>query len=339
MPASTTLATRTLGRDGPAVTGAGLGCWAIGGGDWAFAWGPQDDEASIAAILHAVELGITWVDTAAVYGLGHSEEVVGEALRRLPAGDRPLVFTKCGLVWTEGQRSGQPRNDLRPESIRRECEDSLRRLGVEAVDLYQFHWPDQTDTPVEESWGTMQELIAEGKVRAGGVSNFDTSLLARCEAVAHVTSLQPPFSMISRGAAAEELPWCAEHGTGVIAYSPMQSGLLTGGFSAERVASLPEDDWRRKDPEFTSRLDRNLELTAALAPVAERHGVSQGAVAVAWTLAFEAVTGAIVGARSPEQVDGWIAGASLRLDAADLAEITAAIERTGAGRGPVSPRG
>ena len=337
MPATTSLPTAYLGQGGPEITRVGLGCWAIGGGDWAFAWGPQDDDQSIAAILHAVELGITWVDTAAVYGLGHSESVVGEAIRRIPAADRPLVFTKCGLVWEEGQRSGSPVRDLRPGSIRRECDNSLRRLGVEVIDLYQFHWPDELGTPVEESWGTMLELIAEGKVRAGGVSNFDAGLLARCQAMGHVTSLQPHFSMIARQAAAGVLPWCQEHGSGVIVYSPMQSGLLTGRFSAERVASLAEDDWRRRGADFTTHLDRNLALAEALRPIADRHGVSQGAVAVAWTLAFEAVTAAIVGARSAEQIDGWISAASLRLDDTDMEEIAAAIDRTGAGRGPTSP--
>jgi aryl-alcohol dehydrogenase-like predicted oxidoreductase len=315
----------------------GFGAWALGGGDWAFGWGPQDDTDSIAAIHHAVERGVNWVDTAAVYGLGHSEEVVGRAIRDLPEADRPLVFTKCGLVWDESNRRTPPRNNLRPDSIRRECDASLRRLGVERIDLYQFHWPDP-NTPVEESWDTMLELIEAGKVRAGGVSNFDVELLERCEARGHVDSLQPPFSMINRAAGADVIPWCAEHGTGVIVYSPMQSGLLTGRFTRERARSLPDDDWRKDDAEFTEpRLSRNLELQDALRPVAERHDVTPAAVAVAWTLAWPGVTGAIVGARSPEQVDGWIPAATLELSADDLLELRAAIERTGAGHGPIAP--
>ena len=338
MPATRTLPTRPLGLGGPEITTTGFGAWAIGGGDWAFTWGPQDDEESIAAILHAVELGVTWIDTAAVYGLGHSEEVVGRALQRIPAGQRPLVFTKCGLVRDEDDRHGDARRDLRPESIRRECDESLRRLGVEAIDLYQFHWPDDTGTPVEESWGAMLELVAAGKVRAAGVSNFDVELLQRCEAVGHVTSLQPPFSLVDRSAAADVLLWCGAHGTGVIAYSPMQSGLLTGAFSAERIERLAEDDWRRRAADFrTPQLERNLALVEELKPVAARHGVGLPALAVAWVLAFPEVTGAIVGARNPGQVDGWIAGGSLELDEHDLADIAAAIERTGAGQGPSLP--
>jgi aryl-alcohol dehydrogenase-like predicted oxidoreductase len=338
VPATTTLPTRPLGLGGPEITTTGFGAWALGGGDWAFSWGPQDDDASIAAILHAVDRGITWIDTAAVYGLGHSEEVVGRALQRIPAADRPLVFTKCGLLRDESDRHADARRDLRPESIRRECDESLRRLGVDVIDLYQFHWPDETGTPVEESWGTMLELIAAGKVRAGGVSNFDVPLLERCEAIGHVTSLQPPFSMISRAAAADVLPWCGAHGTGVIAYSPMQSGLLTGAFSAERMAALAADDWRRRSADFQSpQLERSLALVSELEPIAARHGVGLPALAVAWVLAFPEVSGAIVGARSPEQVDGWIAGASLELDERDLGDVAAAIERTGAGQGPSLP--
>jgi aryl-alcohol dehydrogenase-like predicted oxidoreductase len=338
MALTTTLPTRTLGLGGPEISVVGYGAWAIGGGDWAYSWGPQDDDASIAAILHAVRRGVTWIDTAAVYGLGRSEAVVGRALTGIPAGERPLVFTKCGLVWDDGQRSGEPRRDLRPESIRRECEASLRRLGVEAIDLYQFHWPDDLGTPVEESWGTMLQLVAEGKVRAGGVSNFDVPLLERCEAVGHVTSLQPPLSLINRRAAADVIPWCGAHGSGVIVYSPMHSGLLTGAFSAERVAALAEDDWRRGAADFRSPLlERNLALVEQLRPIAARRGVGLAALAVAWTLAFPEVSGAIVGARSPEQVDGWIGAAGVELDPTDLADIAAAIERTGAGVGPATP--
>ncbi len=333
-----TLPTRPLGSSGLDITTVGFGAWAIGGGGWAFGWGPQDDADSLATMRHALELGITWVDTAAVYGLGHSEEVVGRLLRELPAGARPLVFTKCGLVWDDRDRMAEAQRVLRPESIRTECEASLRRLGVERIDLYQFHWPDETGTPVEDSWEAMARLVEQGKVRAAGVSNFDVALLARCEAIRHVDSLQPPFSLIRREAAAREIPWCAEHEAGVIVYSPMQSGLLTDSFTAARVATLAEDDWRRRSPQFQQpNLGHNLALRDALKPIARRHGVGVSAVAIAWTLAWPGVSGAIVGARTPAQVDGWIAAATLRLDPTDLDEIAAAIRRTGAGAGPVRP--
>jgi aryl-alcohol dehydrogenase-like predicted oxidoreductase len=321
------------------ITRVGFGAWAVGGGGWSFGWGPQDDAASLATMRHALELGVNWIDTAAVYGLGHSEELVGRLLRDLSHGERPLVFTKCGLLWDEHDPMAPPRRVLTPGSIRRECEASLRRLGVERIDLYQFHWPDETGTAVEDSWGEMAKLVEEGKVRAAGVSNFDVALLERCEGRRHVDTLQPPFSLINRAAAGREIPWCAAHGTGVICYSPMQSGLLTGSFTAERVASLAADDWRRQAPEFTRpRLGRNLRLRDALRPIAQRHGASVSAVAVAWTLAWPGVTGAIVGARTPEQVDGWIGAASITLSAQDLDEIAVAIQRTRAGAGPVAPR-
>ncbi len=329
---------RSLGLSGPPITVTGFGAWALGGGGWAYGWGPQDDDESIRTIRHALEQGINWIDTAAVYGLGHSEEVVGRLLRELPASERPMVFTKCGLVWDESNPKAEPRRVLKPESIRKECEASLRRLGVERIDLYQFHWPDETGTPVEDSWGEMARLIEQGKVRMAGVSNFDVPLLERCEAIMHVDSLQPPFSLIHRDAAAREISWCAEHGTGVICYSPMQSGLLTDSFTAERVANLAEDDWRRRSPEFQEpNLSRNLALRDSLRPIAQRHGTTVSAVAVAWVTAWPGVTAAIVGARSPQQVDGWIAAASLELTAADLEEIANAIERTGAGTGPAVP--
>jgi len=221
---------RSLGSSGLEITTVGFGAWAIGGGGWSYGWGPQDDKASEDTIRHAVELGINWVDTAAIYGLGHSEEVVGRALRSLPASERPYVCTKCGLVSDQNNAMEEPKRILRPESIRRECEASLRRLGVDRIDLYQFHWPDETGTPVEESWVEMARLIEEGKVRLGGVSNFNVSLLERCESIRHVDSLQPPFSLIRRDVAASEIPWCDTQKTGVICYSPMQSGLLTDGF-------------------------------------------------------------------------------------------------------------
>jgi aryl-alcohol dehydrogenase-like predicted oxidoreductase len=332
------LPTRRLGKDGPEITRVGFGAWAIGGGGWAFGWGPQDDAAAIAAMRRAVELGINWIDTAAVYGLGHSEELIGRLLRELPADERPYVFTKCGLIWNEADPMTPARRVLEPASIRRECEASLRRLGVERIDLYQFHWPDESGVPVEDSWGEMVRLVEEGKVRWLGVSNFDVSLLERCEAIRHVDSVQPPFSLVRRGAAEQVIPWAAAHGTGVIVYSPMESGLLTERWTADRVERLPMDDWRRRSPRFQPpEVERNLALRDALRPIAERHGTTVAAVAVAWTLAWPGVTGAIVGARSPEQVDGWIGAATLELPGEDLDEIARAIERTGAGAGPTRP--
>jgi aryl-alcohol dehydrogenase-like predicted oxidoreductase len=249
-----------------------------------------------------------------------------------------MVFTKCGLLADRDRPYEMAQRVLRPESIRRECEASLRRLGVERIDLYQFHWPDEVGTPVEDSWGEMTRLIDEGKVRAGGVSNFDVSLLERCESIRHVDSLQPPFSMIRREAAAEVIPWCAAHGTGVIVYSPMQAGLLTEGFKAERVAAMPKDDWRRRADEFKEpNLGRNLELRDALRPIARRHGISLAALAVAWTLLWPGVTGAIVGGRSPAQVHDWAHAGEVGFDSETVAEITAEVQRIGAGSGPESP--
>ncbi len=332
-----TLPTRPLGKDGPQITTVGFGAWAVGGAGWAFGWGPQDDDVSIATMLHALELGVNWIDTAAVYGLGHSERVVGRLLEDLPANDRPLVFTKGGQVWDDDDPLASPRPTLKPESVRRECEDSLRRLGVETIDLYQYHWPSD-DTPYEESWGTMVRLIEEGKVRWGGVSNYSVSQLDRCEAVRHVDSLQPPFSLIKRKAGADVIPWCAEHGTGVICYSPMQAGLLTDRFTTERMGVLTKDDWRHGSPEFhPPAIDRNLAVRDALRPTAQRHGVTVASVAIAWTLAWPGMSGAIVGARSPEQVDGWIDAATLELTDHDLEEIAHSITATGAGEGPERP--
>ncbi len=332
------LPTRRFGTTDMEITLVGLGAWAIGGGGWAFGWGPQDDRASIDAIKHAVRSGINWVDTAAVYGYGHSEEIVGQALRELPSAERPLVFTKGGMRWYADDFMREPQKNLQPASIRSEVEASLRRLGVERIDLYQFHWPDETGTPIEESWAELLRLREEGKLRAIGVSNFDVPLLERSQALGHVDSLQPPFSLINRSAGGNVIPWAEANGTGVIVYSPMQSGLLSGRFTAERVAAMAEDDWRRTGPEFNEpRLARNLQLAEWLRPIAEAHQESVGAVAVAWTLAWSGVTGAIVGARSPEQVDGWIGAAGLRLNDAELDSIAAAIETTGAGQGPVAP--
>jgi aryl-alcohol dehydrogenase-like predicted oxidoreductase len=271
--------------------------------------------------------------------LGHSEEVIGRLLKELSDSDRPLVFTKGGLIWDERNRMNPPNRVLKPQSIRRECEASLRRLGVDRIDLYQFHWPDETGTCVEDAWGEMVRLIEDGKVRMGGVSNFDVALLEGCEAIRHVDSLQPPFSLIHRDAGAVEIAWCTEHNVGVLVYSPMQSGLLTDRFDRQRVTDLAEDDWRRRDREFQEpNLSRNLALRDALRPIAERHNTTISAVAVAWTLAWPGVSGAIVGARSPQQVDGWIGAAPLELTASDLDKISSAITRTGAGTGPASPR-
>ena len=331
------LTKRSLGSSGLEITTVGFGSWAIGGGGWSYGWGPQDDAESIATMRHAIDSGINWIDTAAIYGLGHSEEVVGRLLRDTPQPQRPLIFTKCGMAF-ETDRMAEPQRTLKPDSIRRECEASLRRLGVERIDLYQFHWPDETGTPVEDSWATMVQLIEEGKVRAGGVSNFDVNLLERCESIRHVDSLQPPFSLINRSVAASEIPWCAGHHTGVICYSAMQSGLLTDTFSRERIANLAQDDWRRRSPYFQEpNISRNLALRDSLQPIAQRHNTSVSSVAIAWTLAWPGVTGAIVGARTPKQVDGWIGAASLELTDQDLTEIAAAIERTGAGTGPIRP--
>jgi aryl-alcohol dehydrogenase-like predicted oxidoreductase len=237
---TTSLPTRPLGSSDLHITRVGLGAWAIGGGEWAFGWGPQDDEDSLAAMRRALDLGINWIDTAAVYGLGHSEEVVGRFLRDLPAADRPYVFTKCGLVWDDDDPRTEPDRTLEPESIRREIEASLRRLGVERIDLYQFHWPDDIGTAVEDSWNEMLRLVDEGKVRVPGVSNFSVELLERCEAIRHVGSLQPPFNLVKRQAGGDVIPWCHEHDTGVIVYSPMMSGLLTEAFSIERIERLDD---------------------------------------------------------------------------------------------------
>jgi len=334
----TALPTRRFGTTDMAITRVGFGAWAIGGAGWASAWGSQDDDESVAAIRHAAEVGINWIDTAAVYGLGHSEEIVGRALREIPAAKRPYVFTKGGLIWNEADRTANSKRIGAAASLRGEVEASLRRLGVERIDLYQLHWPVDDGTPVETYWQTFLDLKREGKVRAVGLSNHNVEQLTRAASVGHVDSLQPPFSAIRRDIAAAELPWCAAHDTAVIVYSPMQSGLLTGAFTAERAAALPKDDWRSRAPNFTGDgLARNLALAEALKPVAARRGTSVAAVAVAWTLSWPAVTGAIVGARSPAQVDGWLDAASLELTPEDLAEIATAIESSGAGTGPVRP--
>jgi aryl-alcohol dehydrogenase-like predicted oxidoreductase len=315
------------------ITRVGFGAWAIGGGGWAFGWGEQDDDDSVTAIRHAVESGVNWIDTAAVYGLGHSEEIVARALAPYDDADRPYVFTKCGLVWDDNDRSVEPRNSGDPASVRREVEASLRRLRTERIDLYQMHWP--AAEPVEEYWQVLLDLKAAGKVRAVGLSNHDTKQLEVAAALGHVDSLQPPYSLINRDAG-DEIAWCRAHDTGVIVYSPMQSGLLTGAFTAERAAALPAGDWRSRDAEFTGRqLRRNLALVDALRPIADRHATTVAAVAVAWCLTRPGVTAAIVGARDPYQVEGWIGAPDTDLTTLDIADITDAVRRTGAGHGRI----
>ena len=332
------LPTRPLGTSGLDITTVGFGAWAIGGGGWAFGWGPQDDAESIATMKRALELGVNWIDTAAIYGLGHSEEVVGRLLKELRPAERPLIFTKCGLVWDEKDRMKDAARVLAPASIRMECEASLRRLGIERIDLYQFHWPDDSGVPIEDSWGEMLKLVAEGKVRVPGVSNFTVELLAKCEKLGHVGSNQPPFSLIRRDAGSTVLPYCAKAKTGSIVYSPMQAGILNDRFSLERVTQLAPDDWRRKTREFTSpRVERNIALRDALKPIAQRHGTTVAAIAVAWTLVWPGVTAAICGARSPDQIDGWVGAGKVKLTAEDLNQIAAAVKRTGAGTGPNAP--
>jgi aryl-alcohol dehydrogenase-like predicted oxidoreductase len=318
------------------ITRVGFGAWAIGGGGWAFAWGDQDDQQSLAAMRYAIERGVNWIDTAAVYGLGHSEALVRTLLRDIPQRERPYVFTKCGLIWNDQDRAATPLRIGRPESLRRELEASLRRLGVEQIDLYQVHWPAEDGTPLDVYWQTLVDMKREGKVRAIGLSNHSVEQLERAEHIGHVDTLQPPFSLIRRNVAGAELPWCDTHGTGVIVYSPMQSGLLTGSFSEARAAELSRGDWRSRSPEFQPpNLQRNLALVDALRPLAVEHQTSVGAIAVAWTLANAAVTAAIVGARNPAQVDGWIDAADIELTAAELQYLADAVRTTGAGTGPI----
>lgn len=308
--------TRNLGNSDLNITPVGYGAWAIGGSGWQFAWGSQNDHDSIAAIHRALELGLNWIDTAAVYGLGHSEEVVGRALKSW-TGPRPYVFTKCGLRWDS---QGQVQKVLKAESIRREVEDSLRRLGIDSIDLYQIHWPPDPDSPaLEEAWGTMAELKREGKVRWIGVSNFNVPQLRRARAIASVTSLQPQYSLLHRAVESEILPYCRREGIGVIVYSPMASGLLTGTMTRERIAQLPNDDWRKGHPDFNEpNLSRNLELVERLQQIARQHGRSAGEVAIAWTLQNPAVTGAIVGARNARQAEGVMRAGDLRLNSSEL---------------------
>jgi aryl-alcohol dehydrogenase-like predicted oxidoreductase len=300
--------TRRLGTTELSITPLGFGSWAVGGGGWQFGWGSQDDGESIAAINRALDLGINWIDTAAVYGLGHSEEIVAKALKG--RSERPYIFTKCSMVW---DARGSISHSLKRESIRREVEDSLRRLRVEAIDLYQIHWPDP-DSDIEEGWSTLSELKREGKVRYIGASNFGVEQLRRAMKIDRVDSLQPRYSLIHPEAEDEVLPFCARNGIGVIVYSPMMSGLLSGRMTQERISNFPEDDWRKHNPEFQEpRLYRNLWLAELLKNIGRHHGLSAGEVAIAWTLRLSAVTGAIVGGRSPGQIDGIVGAADFRL--------------------------
>ena len=311
-----------FGKTDLEITPVGFGAWAIGGGGWAAAWGPQDDDEAVGAIRRAVELGINWVDTAAVYGLGHSEELVARALKGVPDADRPYVFTKCSLVWDEG---GDISNVLKRDSVKRECEQSLRRLQTDVIDLYQIHWP-RPDEDIEEGWSALAELKEEGKVRHIGVSNFDVSQMERANEISPVETLQPPYNMLNRGVEEEILPYCGENDIGVIVYSPMRSGLLTGKMTAERVQNMPSDDWRRNADDFQEpRFSRNLELVERLTEIGERRGKSPAEVAIAWTLRHPAVTAAIVGGRRPDQVDGIIGAAEFRLSEDEIEEIETAI--------------
>lgn len=308
--------TRNLGKSDLAITQIGVGAWAMGGSGWAFSWGPQDDTDSIAAIRAMLNHGVNWIDTAAVYGLGHAEEVVGRAIRGVSP--RPYVFTKCGRNWNE-QR--QIVKCLKRDAIRQECENSLRRLQVEVIDLYQVHWPEP-DEDVEEGWATLAELQREGKVRYLGVSNFSVAQTKRAEAIAPVTSTQPPYSLASPEAEEDVLPYALSRGIGAIVYSPMKNGLLTGKMTRERIAALPEEDFRRRNPHFQEPLlSRNLAYAELLGRIAERHGRGAGEIAIAWTLCNPAVTGAIVGVRNARQAGGVIGALDFRLPEEDYAEI------------------
>ena len=310
---------RTLGNSDLQLTSIGFGAWAIGGGNWEFAWGPQDDNESIAAIHRALDLGVNWIDTAAIYGLGHSEEIVGRAVKSF-GGPKPLVFTKCSMRWHEDRSIYR---SLRAASLAEELDGSLRRLGVETIDLYQIHWPNP-DEELEEGWDALARLRQQGKIRWVGVSNFTVEQLERAQKIAPVTSLQPPYSMLRPAAEKELLPFAQAHGIGVINYSPMVSGLLTGKMTAARVAAFPADDWRRKAVEFNEpRLSRNLKLVGLLGEIGRTHNVSPGVVAVAWTLHNPAITAAIVGGRSAAQVEGLAPALSFRLSNDEYGQIQA----------------
>jgi aryl-alcohol dehydrogenase-like predicted oxidoreductase len=309
--------TQVLGNSDMAITPIGFGAWAIGG-DWEFGWGAQDDTQSIAAIHRALELGINWIDTAAIYGLGHSEEVVARALRDWKSA-RPYVFTKCGMLWNA---KGEISYSLRADSVRRECEAGLRRLKTDVIDLCQIHWTADDLNETVEGWTALAALQKEGKVRWIGVSNASVEEMEKLQSIARITSLQPPYSLIRRDVESAQLPWCQREKVGVIVYSPMASGLLTGAMTRERIASLPKTDWRNKNDQFKEpKLSQNLKVVERLRAVGARHGRSPGEVAIAWTLRHPAVTAAIVGARSAKQVDGIIGAMDFRLTAAEIAEV------------------
>jgi len=314
--------TRRLGNSDLQITPVGFGAWAIGGSGWDFGWGHQEDADSIAAIQRSLELGVNWIDTAAVYGIGHSEEVVAQSLKNW-RGARPYIFTKCVLRWDD---QGHVSQNHTAASVRQECEDSLRRFQIEVIDLYQMHWPPSDNGPgLEEAWQTMAGLQKEGKVRWVGVSNFNVAQLQRAQAIAPVTSLQPPYSMIRRAVENGILPYCKEQGIGVISYAPMASGLLTGAMTRERAAALPADDFRSRNPEFREpRLSKNIELVERLRRVGARHGRNPGEVAIAWVLSNPAITGAIVGARNAKQVEGIMGAGELKLTSAEIAEVEGA---------------
>jgi len=313
---------RKLGNSDLQITPVGFGAWAIGGSGWEFAWGQQEDADSIAAILRALELGVNWIDTAAVYGTGHSEEIVAQALKQWN-GKRPCVFTKCVLRWDENRKVSQ---DHSAASIRKECQESLRRLHTDVIDLYQMHWPPRDNGPgLEEAWQAMNDLRKEGKVRWVGVSNFDVEQMKRAAKIAPITSDQPPYSMIRRAIEAEVLPYCEKNGIGVISYAPMASGLLTGAMTRERAAALPPDDFRSRNPEFKEpRVSKNIELVERLRKVGARHGRGPGEVAIAWVLRHRAITGAIVGARNAKQAEGVMRAGELKLSQEEIAEIEGA---------------
>ena len=318
---------KLLGNSDLNITSVGLGTWAIGG-EGTFGWGPQDDAQSVAAIRRSAECGINWIDTAPVYGLGHAEEVVAEALKDLSGSERPLVFTKCGLVWGDDKNA---EHCLKDKSIRNEIDASLRRLGVDVLDLCQIHWPsfppEEPAPDLEDAWTTLSDIVKQGKIRHIGVSNFNVSQLERVQAIAPVTSLQPPYSMLMREIEDEILPFCLKNNIGVIVYSPMHNGLLSGTMTRERIAALPETDWRKNvNPAFREpHLSRNLELVELLRGIGERHGKSVGEVAIAWTLRHPAVTAAIVGARHAGQVDGFAGAMDFRLSESEIATIEAAL--------------
>lgn len=324
-PASASQSLRTLGNSDMRLTPIGFGAWAIGGGDWQFSWGPQDDSDSIKAIHRALDLGINWIDTAAIYGLGHSEEVVGRALK--PASHKPYIFTKCSMRWHDDRSIYR---SLKAASIAEEVENSLRRLGVDTIDLYQIHWPDP-DSEIEEGWEKMARLREEGKIRWIGVSNFSIEQLERAQRIAPITSLQPPYSMLRRAIEEKILPFAQANGIGVINYSPMVSGLLTGKMTAERAASLPADDWRRRNVEFNEpRLSRNMRLVELLREIGAGYNVEPGVVAIAWTLREPAITAAIVGGRSAQQVNGVAPALEFRLKDSEYARINAFLAADGA---------